>query len=135
MTAYEKMYKIIGVAMHLYNELGYGYAEPIYQECLSILCTEEGVPWEREKELTMIFHNKPLEKRYKADFVCYGDILIEIKSVSELTNDHRSQLFNYLRITGIKAGILFNFGNPQRLISEKYIFDPNANKYDFITFQ
>lgn len=133
MTDYEKMYKIVGVAMQLYNELGPGYAEPIYQECLSILCTEAGIPWEREKELAMFFHGHPLDKKYVADFVCYENIIVELKAVGELTNDHRAQLFNYLHITHAPAGLLINFGDPHRLISEKYSFNPNNNSFDFIT--
>ena len=99
----EKMYKIIGAAMDLYNELGYGYSEPIYQECLSIICTEKNIPWEREKPLKMFFHGHELKKAYIADFVCYDDIIVELKAVSELTNEHRGQLFNYLRITLLVA--------------------------------
>lgn len=135
MTAYDKMYKIVGVAMRLYNELGYGYSEPIYQECLSMLCTEEGIPWEREKKLTMFFYNKALEKKYIADFVCYHDLIVELKAVSELTKEHRAQLFNYLRITHATAGVLINFGHPKRLVSEKYIFDPVSNEYVFVSSQ
>ena len=133
MTDYDKMYKIVGVAMRLYNELGYGYSEPIYQECLSVLCSGEGIPWEREKELTMFFHDKPLDKKYIADFVCYNDIIVELKAVSELTKEHRAQLFNYLRITHATAGVLINFGNPKCLISEKYLFNPVTNDYDFVS--
>lgn len=121
--------------MRLYNELGYGYSEPIYQECLSMLCTEEGIPWEREKKLTMYFHDKALEKKYIADFVCYNDLIVEIKAVSELTNEHRAQLFNYLRITHATAGVLINFGHPKRLISEKYLYDSDTDQYVYVSSQ
>ena len=97
-----------------------------------MLCSEEGIPWEREKELTMFFHDKPLDKKYIADFVCYNDIIVELKAVSELTKEHRAQLFNYLRITHATAGVLINFGNPKCLISEKYLFNPVTNDYDFV---
>ena len=132
MTEWEKMYRIVGVAMQLYNELGYGLAEPIYQECLSILCTEMGIPWEREKPLEMYYHGQLLKKRYIADFVCFGDIIVELKAVSNITNDHRAQLFNYLRITHHTAGILLNFGNPNHLISERYIYDEHTDSYVFV---
>ena len=128
-----KMYKIIGAAMDLYNELGYGYSEPIYQECLSIICTEKGIPWEREKPMKMSFHGQELKKKYVADFVCYDDIIVELKAVSELTNEHRAQLFNYLRITDTFAGILINFGNPDKLISERYLYDTLWGEYRYIT--
>ena len=101
----ERMYNIIGAAMALYNEIGYGFSEPIYQECLSIICTEKNIPWEREKVLKMFFHGVELEKTYKADFVCYDDIIVELKAVSELLGEHRAQLFNYMKITNILFGM------------------------------
>ena len=131
----DKMYRIIGAAMDLYNELGYGYSEPIYQECLSIICTEKGIPWEREKKLKMSFHGKLLNKEYIADFVCFGDIIVELKAVSELTKEHRAQLFNYMRITGTDAGVLINYGNPDRLIAERYIYDEDKGCYQYVKRQ
>jgi GxxExxY protein len=128
-----RMYQIIGAAMDLYNELGYGFSEPVYQECLSIICTEKGIPWTREKDLKMYFHGKELKKFYKADFVCFDDIIVELKAVTELTSDHRAQLFNYLRITDSPAGMLINFGNPNRLISERYLYDEDTGQYQYVT--
>ena len=127
-----KMYQIIGAAMEVYNELGYGLSEPVYQECLSIVCSEKGIPWQREKQLSMFFHGQELKKKYIADFVCYDDLIVELKAVSEITNDHRGQLFNYLRITDAYAGLLINFGNPQRLISERYIYDFIKGSYEYV---
>ena len=132
MTDYEKMYRIVGLAMQLYNELGHGLAEPIYQECLSKLCTEEGILWEREKPLEMYFHDQLLEKKYIADFVCFGDLIVELKAVANITNEHRAQLFNYLRITQSNAGLLLNFGNPHHLISERYLYDEITDSYTFV---
>jgi GxxExxY protein len=128
----DRMYNIIGAAMSLYNELGSGYSEPIYQECLSVICSEQDIPWEREKPLKMFFHGVELEKTYKADFVCYDDIIVELKAVSEVLKEHRAQLFNYMRITNKKFGVLINFGEPQRLHSEKYMFNELTNKFDLI---
>ena len=128
----DRMYEIIGAAMSLYNELGSGYSEPIYQECLSLICSERGIPWEREKMLKMYFHGVELEKTYKADFVCYDDIIVELKAVSEILSEHRAQLFNYMRITNSKFGILINFGEPQKLHAEKYMFNEDTNKFNLI---
>lgn len=128
----ERMYNIIGAAMALYNEIGYGFSEPIYQECLSIVCTEREIPWEREKVLKMFFHGVELEKTYKADFVCYDDIIVELKAVSELLGEHRAQLFNYMKITNSHFGVLINFGEPQRLHAEKYKYNELTNKFDLI---
>ena len=129
----QQMYTIVGLAMQLYNELGPGYAEPIYQECLSVLCSENNVPWEREKRLDMFFHGNKLKKDYFADFVCFDDIIVELKAVSEITNDHRAQLFNYLRITGLTAGVLINFGEPNKLHAERYLFNDEKNKFELVS--
>ena len=128
----ERMYNIIGAAMSLYNEIGSGYSEPIYQECLSVLCSERDIPWEREKMLKMYFHGFELEKTYKADFMCYDAIIVELKAVAELLSEHRAQLFNYMRITYTKFGILINFGESERLHAEKYMFNELTNKFDLI---
>lgn len=127
-----QMYRIAGVGMKLYNELGSGYSEAIYQECLSILCTEYGIPWEREKNLQMYFHKCVLEKTYIADFVCYNDIIIELKATREVLGEHRAQLFNYLRITGLHAGMIMNFGEFDRLHTERYLYNPATNKFDLV---
>ena len=128
-----KMYQVIGAAMEVYNELGFGYSEPIYQECLSIVCTERSIPWEREKLLPMYFRNTKLKKEYKADFVCFGDLIVELKAVSELLPDHRAQLFNYLRITRLYGGLLINFGQPNSLVSERYLYNVMTEEYDFVS--
>lgn len=128
----QKMYQIAGLGMKLYNELGPGYSEPIYQECLSILCEENQIPWEREKDLYMFFHDSQLKKVYTADFVCFGDIIVELKATRELISEHRAQLFNYLRITGLHAGVLMNFGEDERMHTEKYLYNADTNKYDLI---
>lgn len=128
----QQMYDIIGAAMSLYNELGSGFSEPIYQECLSVVCSEKAIPWEREKELHMYFHGHKLEKNYKADFVCYDDIIVELKATSELLKEHRAQLFNYMKITKSKYGILINFGEPNHLHAEKYRLDGLSNSIELI---
>ena len=128
----DRMYQIIGAAMALYNEIGSGYSEPIYQECLSVICTEKDIPWEREKPLRMTFHGVELEKLYKADFVCYDDIIVELKAVSELLSEHRAQLFNYMRLTHTKRGVLINFfGN--HLYSERYLYLDSEDDFILLT--
>ena len=124
----KRMYRIVGAAMTLYNELGFGYAEAIYQECLAIVFDEMGIVWESEALLSMYFHDQELVKKYRADFVCYNDILVEIKAVSELLPEHRAQLFNYMRITQKHFGIIINFGEEGYLHAERYQFNSSTNK-------
>ena len=104
-------YAIHGAAMQVYNVLGHGFLESVYQEALAIEFTKRGIPYQREKELKIYYDGKELQQTYRADFVCYDDIIVEIKAVSELDGSHRSQVYNYLKATGFKLGLLINFGH------------------------
>ena len=104
-------YAINGAAMQVYNVLGHGFLESVYQEALAIEFTKRGIPYQREKELKIYYDGKELQQTYRADFVCYDGIIVEIKAVSELDGSHRSQVYNYLKATGFKLGLLINFGH------------------------
>ena len=104
-------YAINGAAMQVYNVLGHGFLESVYQEALAIEFTKRGIPYQREKELKIYYDGKELQQTYRADFVCYDDIIVEIKAVSELDGSHRSQVYNNLKATGFKLGLLINFGH------------------------
>lgn len=108
----EEAYKIIGAAMEVHNELKHGFLEQVYQEALELELDNQGIPFEREKEIHIHYKGERLNKHYKADFVCYKDILLELKALSDLTKDHESQLINYLKATHKPLGILINFGRP-----------------------
>ena len=107
----EQSYAINGAAMNVYNALGHGFLEAVYQEALELEFIKRGIPYEREKELKIFYEGKELRQTYKADFVCYGDIIVELKAVAHLDDSHRSQVFNYLKATGFKLGLLYNFGH------------------------
>jgi len=96
--------------MTVHRELGPGFLEPIYQEATEIQFNNDLIPHQREKELIINYMGKGLEKRYKADFICFDKIIIELKALISLTTDHESQVLNYLKATGFKLGILINFG-------------------------
>ena len=117
---YRDMYDVVGAAMEVYNTLGRGMAEAVYQESLEKEFCRRGMEAEREKELRMYYKGELLEKTYFADFYFKG-IVVELKSVQEILPDHRAQLFNYLRITQHYRGILFNFGEDS-LHTERYLF-------------
>ena len=121
------MYQVVGAAMEVHSVLGRGMAEPIYQEALAVEMRKRGMEAEREKELRLKYKDVMLEKTYFADFYYHG-ILIELKSVEEIASIHRSQLFNYMRITGILRGILFNFGEDS-LYTERYLFLPEYDDF------
>ena len=105
-------FKIIGAAMEVHRELGHGFLEAIYHEALALELSLRNIPFESERSLTIIYKGKPLKKTYTADFICYDKILIEIKALSAMTSDHFSQTLNYLKATGIKVGLIINFGTP-----------------------
>lgn len=117
----EQSYAINGAAMNVYNALGHGFLEAVYQEALELEFIKRGIPYEREKELKIFYEGKELRQTYKADFVCYGDIIVELKAVAHLDDSHRSQVFNYLKATGFKLGLLYNFGHYNGLEWERKI--------------
>ena len=114
-------YAIRGAAMKVYNTLGCGFLEAVYQEALEIELDKRHIPYEREKELEICYDGIKLGKKYVADFVCYGKIILELKAVKELDDSHRSQLYNYLKATGFKLGFLINFGKYDELQIERRV--------------
>lgn len=114
-------YAIRGAAMRVYNILGSGLLEAVYQEALEIELDKRHIPYEREKELEICYDGIKLGKRYVADFVCYDKIILELKAVKELDDSHRSQLYNYLKATGFKLGFLINFGKYDELQIERRV--------------
>ena len=117
----EDSYKIVGAAMEVFNQLGHGFLEAVYQEALEREFKSRGMPYEREKELTIFYKGELLEQTYKADFICYEDIIVELKAVAMLQDSHRSQVYNYLRATKNKLGLLINFGNSDGLEWERKV--------------
>lgn len=93
----------------------------MYQECLERELTTCGIPFEAQKELRLFYKSVPLAQSYKADLVCYGKILVELKAVKQTTDEHRAQVFNYLRATGLRLGLLVNFGHFPKAMIERII--------------
>lgn len=117
----EQSYAINGAVMHVYNVLGYGFLEAVYQEALEMEFIKRGIPYEREKELKIYYDGKEMRQTYRADFVCYGNVIVELKAVAHLDDVHRSQIYNYLKATGYKLGLLFNFGHYNGLEWERKV--------------
>lgn len=117
----EESYKIVGAAFRVYNELGHGFLEAVYQEALEIEFKRRGIPYEREKELKISYGGVELHQTYRADYICYGKIVVELKAVAELNDAHRSQVFNYLHASGFKLGILINFGCSREMEKERVV--------------
>lgn len=117
----EESYKIVGTAFKVYNTLGHGFLEAVYQEALEIEFQKQGIPYEREKELKIQYDGVELKQTYKADFVCFGKIIVELKAVNALDDANRSQVHNYLHATNYKLGLLLNFGCPNELEKERIV--------------
>lgn len=120
------VYKIIGAAMEVHGELGYGLLEPVYEEALSRELSIRHIDNVREKEIEIYYKGVKMDKFYKMDLVV-DDIIVELKAVESVTSEHRVQLFNYLRLTQKPIGILINFGE-SNLHSERYVFDKESNE-------
>ena len=106
----DEAFAIIGACFEVYNDKGCGFLEAVYQECLEIEFGLRNLPFVPQAELTLTYKGRTLKKTYQPDFVCFGKIILEIKAVSELTDDHRAQVHNYLKATGYRLGLLVNFG-------------------------
>jgi len=117
----DKSYEIIGASFEVYNRKGSGFLESVYHECLEIEFGTQEIPFESQKKLSLSYRNKQLDSSFKPDFLCFKHIIVEIKALSELTDDHMSQVLNYLKATGMKLALLINFGNPEELEHERIV--------------
>lgn len=106
----EQTSKILNACMEVHNELGNGFLEPVYQEALEEEFKLQQIPYEREKLLPVMYKGKKLTKEYFADFVCYGNIIVELKAVVNLVKAHKAQVLNYLKAANSDVGLLINFG-------------------------
>jgi GxxExxY protein len=107
----EETYAIRGAIFEVYREMGSGFLEAVYQECLETEFLCMNIPYVSQPELRLTYKRKLLLQTYKPDFVCFGKIVVELKAVKELATDHEAQLLNYLKATGMKVGLLANFGS------------------------
>ena len=122
MLLYEaETYEIKGACFEVYNTMGRGFLEAVYQECLEIELTERRVPFVSQHKLPIMYKGRTLTQFYKADFVCYDKIIIEMKAVSRMSNEHKAQAIHYLRATGLRLAILTNFCAPPELESVRLV--------------
>jgi GxxExxY protein len=112
-------YEIIGACFEVYNELGSGFTEPVFQEALEIEFAGRGIPFKAQVDLPIFYKDTPLKHCFRADFLCHEAIILEIKAVSILTGEHRAQVMNYLHAGRYQLGLLVNFGSHPRLEHER----------------
>jgi len=117
---YENLtYKIRGALFEVYKEKGCGFLEDVYQECLEIELGLQEIEFDAQYPLKLEYKGRPLQKKYIPDFICFWKIIVEIKAVKEVTDEHRAQLQDYLKATGYKLGLLVNFGHYPQLQIER----------------
>ena len=117
----EESYQIIGACLEVHKELGSGFLESVYHEALILELKNRSIPFESEKGFQIRYKNAVLSNKYFADFICYDKIIVEIKAVKELANEHRAQVYNYLKATCHKLAFLVNFGHYPKAQIERII--------------
>src|SRR5260221_517406 len=107
----EESYRVMGACFAVYKEMGCGFLEAVYQECLELELATQGIPYQPQAELALTYKGRSLKQKYVPDFILFEKIILEIKAVSGLADEHRAQVHNYLKATGYRLGLLVNFGH------------------------
>ena len=117
----EESYRVLGACFEVYKEKGSGFLEPVYQECLAIELTLREIPFRAKTGLKLEYKGRLLKQKYEPDFILFDKIILEIKALSGLHDKHRAQVHNYLKATGLRVGLLANFGAHPQLEHERII--------------
>jgi GxxExxY protein len=117
----DEVYQIVGAALEVYWQLGRGFLEPVYQEAMEMELRRRCIPFESQKRLTIVYKGQALLKEYVADFILFGQIIAELKACERLSVREEAQLLNYLKATGMRVGLLFNFGSAIKLEWKRYV--------------
>jgi GxxExxY protein len=120
----QEAYSIMGGCFTVYKDKGCGFLEPVYQECMEIELEYLRLPAMPKPSLALSYRERPLKQKYVPDFICYNKIVLELKAVSQLVDEHRAQVLNYLNATGLKLGLLVNFGHYPQLEWERIVQTP-----------
>lgn len=114
-------YKLRGALFEVYKEKGCGFLEDVCQECLEVELQLKEIPFKAQCPLKLEYKGRSLRKKYIPDFICFGKIIVEIKAVKEISDEHRAQLQNYLKATGYRLGLLVNFGHHPQIQIERIV--------------
>ena len=117
----EETFAIRGAAFDVYKEMSNGFLESVYQECLEKELTAREIPFVAQPELKLAYKDELLQQAYKPDLICYGKIIVELKAAKDISHEHRAQVINYLKVTGLKLGIVVNFGHFPKVQIERFI--------------
>ncbi len=111
----------MGACFEVYKEKGFGFLEAVYQECSEIELELPHIPFQAHPGLELSYKGRLLKQRYTPDLICFGKIVVELKAVSQLIDEHRAHVHNYLRATGYRLGLLINFGHHPKLDYERIV--------------
>jgi GxxExxY protein len=117
----DEVYAIVGAAIEVHRELGSGFLEAVYQEAMEMELASRGIAFVSQKPLTIRYKARPLLKEYVADLICHGQIIVELKALDQLSGKEEAQLLNYLKATGLRVGLLLNFGSAGRLEWKRFV--------------
>jgi GxxExxY protein len=117
----DECYSVMGACFEVYKDKGCGFLEAVYQECLELELQDRAIPLVAQPELALAYKGRPLKQTYRPDLICYGSLLVELKAVSALADEHRAQVINYLHATGLRVGLLVNFGHHPKVEWERIV--------------
>ena len=117
----EEVFRIQGAVFEVNREMGAGFLEAVYQECLALEFASRGIPFEALKPLRLTYKGQLLQQVYQPDFVCFETIVVELKALQRLAPEHRAQVLNYLQATGLRVGLLINFGSSPKAEIERLV--------------
>lgn len=117
----EESYAIQGAIFEVYREMGCGFLEAVYQGCLAREFASQGIPFAAQQELVLSYNGQPLRQTYVPDFICHDAIIVEIKAVNEIAPANEAQVFNYLRASGLRLGLLANFGHHPKATVQRVV--------------
>lgn len=117
----EESYRIMGACFEVYREKGCGFLEAVFQECMELELSDQHIPFQAHPLLNLAYKGRSLKQTYSPDLVCFGKIVVELKALSKLTDEHRAQVHNYLRATGHRLGLLVNFGHFPKVEFERVV--------------
>ena len=121
-------YDLMAAAFEVYNKMGSGFLEDVYQECLALELSARKIPWIAKPKLSIVYKAQPLNKWYEPDLVTFSEIIVELKAARTLAPEHEAQLINYLKATRKRVGYLINFGAHPRLEWRRFVIDPMGNE-------